>query len=54
MSFALDVLYVLICLAVIIGGLAFLAHQRGSHEHAPDCRPCRAIHRVLRTSGESR
>ena len=47
MSVALDVLYVLICLALILGGLSGMAHLRGEHPHAPDCRPCRVIRRVL-------
>ncbi|MFF3127744.1 hypothetical protein ACFVRD_36870 [Streptomyces sp. NPDC057908] len=48
MSFALDLLYVLICLGGIVGGIALLAHLRGTHAHAPDCRPCRVISRVFR------
>ncbi|MFE3601361.1 hypothetical protein [Streptomyces sp. NPDC059142] len=48
MSFALDLLYVLICLGATAGGVALLAHLRGTHAHAPDCRPCRTINRVFR------
>ncbi|MGW6651238.1 hypothetical protein ACWGA4_15645 [Streptomyces rubiginosohelvolus] len=48
MLFALDLLYVLICLGAIVGGIALLAHLRGSHAHAPDCRPCRIINRLFR------
>lgn len=47
MTLALDVLYVLICLALITGGIAAMAHLRGVNEHPADCRPCRVIHRVL-------
>ena len=47
MSVALDVLYVLICLALITSGIAFMAHLRGARPHGPDCRGCRVIRRVL-------
>ncbi|MBX7471217.1 hypothetical protein K1Y80_34730 [Streptomyces sp. MAG02] len=48
MLFAFDVLYVLICIGAIVGGIALPVHLRGTHAHAPDCRPCRIIHRVFR------
>ncbi|WP_374987170.1 hypothetical protein [Streptomyces fradiae] len=43
-----DLLYALICLGAIVGGVAVLAHLRGTNAHAPDCRPCRIINRVFR------
>ncbi|MEU2899645.1 hypothetical protein ABZ690_08035 [Streptomyces sp. NPDC006967] len=51
MLFAFDLLYVLICLGVIVGGIGLFAHLRGTNAHTPDCRPCRIINRVFRIAG---
>ncbi|MEU2873030.1 hypothetical protein ABZ769_28165 [Streptomyces olivoreticuli] len=43
-----DVIYVLICLAVIVTGTAAAVHLRGSHPHKPDCRPCKTLNKLFR------
>ncbi|MBB1258316.1 hypothetical protein [Streptomyces alkaliterrae] len=48
MKTALDVLFVLICLGVVITGIALMLHLRGEHEHAADCRPCLGLRKLLR------
>ncbi|MFF3958789.1 hypothetical protein ACFYY1_37135 [Streptomyces sp. NPDC001890] len=52
MLLALDLLYALICLGIIVAGLGLLIHLRGTHAHAPDCRPCRALRRVFRIADD--
>lgn len=48
MKTALDVLFVLICLGIVITGIAVMLHLRGEYEHPADCRPCRRINKLFR------
>lgn len=48
MGYALDVVFVLICLAMIIGGVHLMIHFHGVNEHSKTCRTCRIFRAVLR------
>ncbi|MFJ7201049.1 MULTISPECIES: hypothetical protein [unclassified Streptomyces] len=54
MKTALDVLFVLICLGVVITGIAVMLHLRGEHEHAADCRPCSRLNKLSRWAPNGR
>lgn len=41
----LNLLFALICLAVVIIGTGTLIHMRGCHEHPADCKPCIWLYR---------
>lgn len=44
----LNLLYALICLSMVVGGLAVLIHLCGVREHGPDCRVCCLVYRAGR------
>lgn len=48
MSYAGGLLFALICLALITGGIVLLIHGRGTRDHGPDCRTCSVFNRLLR------
>ncbi|WP_431984111.1 hypothetical protein [Streptomyces qinglanensis] len=54
MKTALDVIFMLICLSIVITGIAVMLHLRGEHEHPADCRPCRHLDKFSRWAPKGR